>query len=206
MPLYLHVCMCVSVLLCAFFVWKHKAKLKVIFYMWSWNVIYPHHLLVQHSKGHDAWINKTKSDTKFYQSWCLFFLFISWWASQGQITWGGSCARGQVWMGMSSLAARLKRRLFKMSAAPSLHSSWLTPSKYSCKTWIWEKCFLRWAFLAVSITMNKCHNVSNETWKVFVWLDTNGLILSEAGEHLGTVFTFTDLLGTFVGIFISQIS
>lgn len=66
-------------------------------------------------------------------------------APRGQATWGASCARGRIWMSISNLAAKLKRRLLQMSAAPAIHSSWLMPSKCSSGTWMGGKCFLRWA-------------------------------------------------------------
>lgn len=72
--------------------------------------------------------------------------FFRWWKPWGQTTWGASCVRGEIWISMSNLAAKLKRRLSKMSAALSHRSSWLKRGKCSCKTWMWGKCSLRWAF------------------------------------------------------------
>lgn len=80
--------------------------------------------------------------------------FFRWWAPWGQTTWGASCVRGEIWISMSNLAAKLKRRLSKMSAALSRRSSWLAPSKCSCKTWMRGKCSLRWGF---HHTTNKSH-------------------------------------------------
>lgn len=51
---------------------------------------------------------------------------------------------------MSDLATGPRGRLSKMSAVLSRRSSWLTPSKCSCKTWTRGKRFPRWAVLAAA--------------------------------------------------------
>lgn len=79
----------------------------------------------------------------FCQCCCVLFVFFRRRASQGLTMWGASCVRGQIWMTMSNLAAKLRGRLFKMSAAPSVNSSWLKPSKSFYKAWTWGKCFQR---------------------------------------------------------------
>lgn len=73
--------------------------------------------------------------------------FSRWWASRGQGSWGACCARGRIWISMSNLAAKLRRRLSGMSAAPSTRSSWLAPSKCCCETWTPGRSSHRWVFL-----------------------------------------------------------
>lgn len=70
-----------------------------------------------------------------------------WWASRGRGRWGACCARGRIWISMSNLAAKLRRRLSGMSAAPSARSSWLALSKCCCETWTPGRSSHRWAFL-----------------------------------------------------------
>lgn len=73
--------------------------------------------------------------------------FSRWWASRGRGGWGACCARGRIWISMSNLAAKLRRRLSGMSAAPSACSSWLAPSKCCWETWTPGRSSHRWAFL-----------------------------------------------------------
>lgn len=67
-----------------------------------------------------------------------------WEAFKGQVAWGQCCARGQTWTSTSNSAALLKERPFRTSAARSLNSSWFTPSKCYCRTWMSGKCCLGW--------------------------------------------------------------
>lgn len=73
--------------------------------------------------------------------------FSRWWASRGRGSWGACCARGRIWISMSNLAAKLRRRLSGMSAAPSARSSWLVPGKCCCETWTPGRSSHRWVFL-----------------------------------------------------------
>lgn len=77
----------------------------------------------------------------FHWGW---WLFSRRWPSWRQPTWSVWCVTGRSWISMSPLAAKLRRRLSKTSAAHSTPSSWLTHSECCCKTCSPGRSCQRW--------------------------------------------------------------